>query len=151
MADPHPVPDPATLSPSLVRVLIPFIAGLVGTWLLDKGVDLDGSTVGAIVSAVIGYLYYVVARFLEVYAGDKWGYILGIRRKPVYPPGTTPAKPLGDRGAANLALLGFAAMIAGVIGLIVALVNDSHQLVVVFAIVLAVGFLCWLIDGRRTP
>ena len=83
-------PTPAAtvaLAPSLVRTLTPFLAGLLGTFLLDKlGVAVDSSTTSALLTAGIGYGYYVVARFLEVFASAKWGYILGLPKNPQYAP-----------------------------------------------------------------
>lgn len=82
----------ATLTPSLVRTLLPFLAGLIGTWLVEKfGVEVDTATVGALLTAGIGYGYYVVARFLEVFGSDRWGYILGFRKLPVYADPPLPA------------------------------------------------------------
>lgn len=91
---------PAALAPSLVRTLLPFLAGLVGTWLVEKaGVQVDTATIGALLTAAIGYVYYVVVRLLEVYGSDKWGYILGFRKLPVYAPtvpGTVVVTPTPD-------------------------------------------------------
>lgn len=99
----------STLAPSLIRTLVPFLAGLVGTWLVDRfGVNVDSTTVGVLISAVIGYGYYVVARFLEVYGSTKWGYILGIRKVPVYAEPPLPKVIVADRGEAGGTTLGTA-------------------------------------------
>lgn len=103
-ADSIEVQQPSSaLAPSLIRSLIPFLAGVLGTWLLDvSGVDLDSNVLAVALSAVIGYLYYVVARFAEVFVSDKWGYVLGIRKTPVYAPkvpGTVVAVEQGDPAA----------------------------------------------------
>lgn len=147
----------STLPPSLVRTLIPILAGLVGTWLVNTfAVTLDSATAGALVSAAIGYVYYALARFLEVYGSDKWGFILGFRKLPVY---ATP--PLGDAvvivddsperndaGAATFSGLALPLVIIGaVLILLTVTVVTSHVLLVIGVVAVVVG-LALLLVGR---
>lgn len=153
-----PVPQPvevqtpsATLTPSLVRTLLPFIAGLIGTWLLEKfGVEVDTATIGALLTAGIGYGYYVVVRFLEVYGSDKWGYILGFRKLPVYASPPLPATVVADdNGSVELGTVGGVLVLAGVLGLVFTMATAARDGVIVSIIVLAVGIALVLLGGRR--
>lgn len=69
------------LSPSLVRTGVPL---LFGGLLTKYGLDVDDPDTAILLTGVISYLYYVVARFLEVFGGAKWGYVLGIAKSPGY-------------------------------------------------------------------
>lgn len=87
MTNPTPtnVTSPSTLAPSFIRTYLPLVAGLLGTFLLKKfGVEVDTATAGAVVTVVISAVYYTIARFLEVFASEKWGYVLGFRAAPTY-------------------------------------------------------------------
>lgn len=159
----NPTPSPTgetggTLGPSLVRTGVPFIAGLIGTWLLERfGVEVDTATVGALLTAGIGYLYYVVVRFLEVYGSSKWGYILGLRKQPVYaPPESTVVADVAGRherpsdlGAASLSTAGSVLLICAVILLIIAIVSDAPFVVAVAAALIVVG-IALMVLPRRT-
>lgn len=73
------------LTPSIVRTSIPLLVGLLATYVVDLiGPKIDTVTAGALITAGGSWVYYFVARLLEVYASPKWGYILGIGRLPVY-------------------------------------------------------------------
>lgn len=156
-------PSGGTLGPSLVRTAVPFLAGLLGTWLLKTfGLDVDSATATALVSAGIGYVYYVVVRFLEVYGSDKWGYILGFRKQPTYVPAGEAAaivKPdvsgkhqKGETGAVDLGLIGIALVVGGLVGLVVSVIAGSAVSLVVFAVLIVVGVLLVAVGGpRRVP
>lgn len=86
-----------SLSPSLVRTFVPFLVGFVGSFLARHGLNINDDALSAVLVLVIGYLYYVVARFLEVYGSAKWGYILGVAKAPGYSPGDAPVgAPVGS-------------------------------------------------------
>lgn len=103
----------SNLLPSLIRTLIPVVVGV----LASLGLGYDDQNVAVLLTGVIAFVFYAVVRFLEVYAGPKWGYILGIAKSPGYSPKDPPATaPVGssrltndDRGV-------------GVVGLIAAIV-----------------------------
>lgn len=86
------------LTPSLIRTLVPMLAGLLGTWLVSLGTNIDSTVLAGFLTVVIGWVYYAVVRFLEVFSSDKWGYVLGIKAKPIYSP---PAVVIGDTAAAR--------------------------------------------------
>ena len=99
----------ADLRPGLIRTLVPFIVGPIGAWLaVHLGLPVDDVTnptgplfvlVNGALSAAFGYIYYVVARFLEVGVSPKWGYILGSRKQPVY---TEPPAVVTEHGRQHL-------------------------------------------------
>jgi hypothetical protein len=151
----------STLAPSLIRTLVPFLAGLIGTWLVDKfGVNIDSTTLGIVVSAGIGYGYYVVARFLEVYGSTKWGYILGIKKVPVYadPPlpkvivaeeNTNSRK--GELGAAPIATVGYILAVGAAVLLLIGLLSPRFDpSVVVLLLVGVLGIVLIAVDRHST-
>lgn len=76
----------ADLAPSFVRTLVPFIVGALGS---RYGLDSDDPTTSLLAQVVIGYVYYVIVRLLELRA-PQLGYLLGVNKAPVY---TTPRVP----------------------------------------------------------
>ena len=153
---PVEVQTPAgTLAPSLVRTLLPFLAGLLGTFLLDQfAIEVDSNATTALLTAGIGYLYYAAARFLEVYGSDKWGYILGFRRQPVYAP-TVPSTVIarennrGEAGEATVALIGLVLGVLGVAVLAFALIDNRHDFVVPAAVSMAIGLVLYVLGTRN--
>lgn len=150
------------LAPSLVRTAIPFLAGLFGTWLLERfGVEVDTATVGALLTAVIGYVYYVVVRFMEVFVSDRWGYVLGFRKKPVYvPPGDTAIVvadvqgrhegPLrGEGGGVDSYVVGLALVCLALAALVGGLLADSAFCVGCAVVMIVVGVLVVALSGRQ--
>lgn len=93
------------LTTSLVRTLIPIAVGALSS----LGLGAEDENVSVILAAVIAFGFYAVVRFLEVYAGPKWGYILGVAKSPGYSPADPPAPaPLltdNDHGSVVLWLL----------------------------------------------
>jgi len=69
---------------SIVRTVVPLIVG----WLLAQsvvaqaGVTEEQATTA--VTAVVQALYYVVARLLEHYVSPRFGWLLGLARRPTY-------------------------------------------------------------------
>lgn len=76
------------LTTSFIRTLVPMLVGLLGSFLTRQGMEINDDFLAAGLTVVIGWLYYVVARFLEVYGNSKWGYILGVAKAPGYTPPT---------------------------------------------------------------
>jgi hypothetical protein len=102
------VSDTSNLLPSLVRTFIPLVVGVLSS----LGFDSDEQNTSVLVTAGAAFLFYAVVRFLEVYAGPKWGYILGIAKSPGYASHTPAAAPVGrhsrpdgDLGAISLGLI----------------------------------------------
>jgi hypothetical protein len=70
---------------SIVRTLVPLIAGGVITWIVSLGVDLDKEFEGALTTVLYAGFsagYYVVARVLETYVAPKFGVLLGLAKSP---------------------------------------------------------------------
>lgn len=75
---------------SLVRTVVPLIAGFLITQLLRLGVTIDEATLTTLVEAVVTGLYYAVFRFAEMHLGAGFGWFLGAARPPQYPSTSTP-------------------------------------------------------------
>lgn len=95
----------AELKPSLVRTLAPFIVGPILAALATRlGLPLDEIKpdsalyvgVMAAVTGAFGYVYYVVARFAEVFLNPKWGYVLGLAKSPAYSAEPSPSPDTGE-------------------------------------------------------
>lgn len=130
----------AELSPSLIRTLVPMLVGLLGTWLVSLGVNIDSTVLAGLVTVAIGWVYYVVIRFLEVFSSSKWGYVLGLKAKPIYSPPVS----RGDAGQAVVAGLGPVLLLVGIVLLLIAIFTvfplwPGIVLVVLGLILLAVG------------
>lgn len=72
------------LKPSFIRTAIPFIVGFLGSWLTRQGLNINDDLLAAALVPAFGYVYYVLARFGEVFVSPKWGYVLGVKKAPVY-------------------------------------------------------------------
>jgi hypothetical protein len=70
---------------SLVRTVVPLIAGFLITQLVRLGVTLDEATVTTFVEAVVTAAYYALFRFAETRLGAGFGWFLGMARPPQYP------------------------------------------------------------------
>lgn len=72
---------------SIIRTVVPLVVALVLGWAAKVSLNLDGDAVTSIVTAVIGTLYYAIARLVEK-AWPALGSVLlslGLTRKqPVY-------------------------------------------------------------------
>jgi hypothetical protein len=69
---------------SIIRTLVPLIAGVLITQALRLGVHLDEGAVTNTVQASISGLYYTVFRGAEARLSPAWGWFLGIARPPQY-------------------------------------------------------------------
>ena len=70
---------------SLVRTVVPLVAGFLITQLVRLGVTLDQATVTTFVGAAITAVYYALFRFAETHLGSGFGWFLGMARPPQYP------------------------------------------------------------------
>ena len=73
------------LPASLVRTVVPIVAGWVVTQALRLGVHLDQASVASAVTAGLGALWYAGFRLLEHHVHPAWGWLLGWARPPQYP------------------------------------------------------------------
>jgi hypothetical protein len=84
---------PASLFPSIMRTVVPLIAGWLLTLAVNAGVTIDSGTVTGAVTVGLVLAYYLAFRLLEV-LGTKLrgtalqkfaGFLLGWARPPAYP------------------------------------------------------------------
>jgi hypothetical protein len=75
-----PVDSTSDLETSLVRTLIPVIVGAVAGWLAHHGIHEPL----VLITSVITYAYYLIARILEHYLSPKFGWLLGAAKAPAY-------------------------------------------------------------------
>ncbi|MCX4974206.1 hypothetical protein [Streptomyces sp. NBC_00620] len=84
---------PASLFPSIMRTLIPLIAGWLLSLAVQAGVEIDSEKVTSAVTIAIVLAYYLAFRLLE-FLGTKLrgtalqkaaGFLLGWARPPAYP------------------------------------------------------------------
>ncbi|MBK3572575.1 hypothetical protein JHN63_01800 [Streptomyces sp. MBT65] len=84
---------PASLFPSVMRTLVPLIAGWLLTFAVRAGVTIDSEKVTSTVTVIAVLAYYLVFRLLE-YIGTRLrgtalqtvaGFLLGWARPPAYP------------------------------------------------------------------
>lgn len=80
-----------SLFPSVLRTVVPLVAGWVITALVSIGVNFPSEQVTAVVTAVITAGYYLLFRLLEKSAptgsgaAKLFGLLLGYARPPEYP------------------------------------------------------------------
>jgi hypothetical protein len=160
MAVPAPVevqPPSSTLTPSLVRTLVPLLVGIVATWVARKlGLDPTDPVLSSVITVGFSYGYYVLARFLEVFASDKWGYILGLRKLPVYADPPLPAtviatpkdqpNPRRDLGEFSA---GGALIVVFLVLLVIALLTNTHWLFIVSLIGVVAGVVVLAVGPRN--
>ncbi|MGW0795199.1 hypothetical protein [Streptomyces sp. NPDC002692] len=85
--------SPASLFPSVMRTVIPLIAGWLLTLAVRAGVTINSTTVTSAVTVAVVLAYYLVFRVLEVIGtrlrGNALqrvaGFLLGWARPPAYP------------------------------------------------------------------
>jgi hypothetical protein len=78
-----PLKKISELVPSVIRTVTPYIVGGLITFLIKHGVNLTADqtlTLGIGVSSVL----YSIIRWAEINLSDKFGYLLGYKKKPVY-------------------------------------------------------------------
>lgn len=81
----EPTPN-GNLLPSLIRTVVPYLVGLVVTWLTSFGVAVPEETQGALsalLAFAIGTAYYLVVRIFER-RKPSVGVLLGIAKTPAY-------------------------------------------------------------------
>lgn len=98
---------------SIVRTVVPLLAGLVITGLITIGWAPDDTQqqnllaqISAVLTVIITALYYAVVRFLETHVSPKFGWLLGLAKQPTYQQGAAPydgdpvnvLPPAGDDG-----------------------------------------------------
>ena len=71
---------------SVVRTVVPLIVG----WLISAGAvkwtGLSEDDVTTAVTLAVTAVYYVVVRAAEEYVSPRFGWLLGVARKPAYTP-----------------------------------------------------------------
>jgi len=93
-----------SLFPSLMRTIVPLVAGWLITLLATVGVDFSSESVISVVTVVITAAYYTLFRLLERAAptggvAEKiFGALLGYARPPEYPKPTEPLTVAPTRG-----------------------------------------------------
>lgn len=71
---------------SIIRTIAPYIAGVVGAWLLRiLGVEIDTAAFEQMLIVVLGGLYYAIVRYLERNSNSKFGWLIGWASQPIYP------------------------------------------------------------------
>lgn len=84
-----PIPDPgASVLPSIVRTVVPYLIGLIGSFLAARGLGLDENAKANLTGLLtfgIGSIYYVVVRAVEK-SNPSAGWFLGVPKAPVYTP-----------------------------------------------------------------
>jgi len=68
---------------SIVRTLVPLVAGWIITYLVSLGFNIDQAALERVLYGVITGLYYIIERFIE----QKWpafGVLLGSTQQPSY-------------------------------------------------------------------
>lgn len=76
-----------TLFDSLVRTYVPWLAGVIITFLVSLGVPLDPEVAPALLSLLMlaaSAAYYWIARLLETHVSPKFGWLLGLAKTPAY-------------------------------------------------------------------
>ena len=76
-----------TLFDSLVRTYVPWLAGVIITFLVSLGVPLDPEVQPALLALLMlaaSAAYYWIARLLETHVSPKFGWLLGLAKTPVY-------------------------------------------------------------------
>ena len=95
--------DKGDLTPSFVRTLVPILVGIIISWALRHGFNLDQAEVGSWLTPAVTAAYYVIVRTLEKQV-PAVGWLLGLAKQPGYsdqpPPAPAPtAEPLVVAGA----------------------------------------------------
>lgn len=75
----------AVLYASVVRTVVPYIVGVILGWAAAAGIEVDDkleAALGAVLAALFGTLWYVIARVLEVYVSPRFGWLLGLAKSP---------------------------------------------------------------------
>lgn len=78
---------------SVVRTVVPWLVGTVAGWVSALGLTADKELEPTLTAALtlglsLGFaaVYYVGARLLELYVTPRFGWLLGLAKRPVYEP-----------------------------------------------------------------
>lgn len=80
---------------AIIRTVVPYLIGVLVTWLGSRGIDLPEDVqaqLSNIIAFVIGTVWYIVVRRLEK-ANPAFGVLLGAKGAPVYLPPNVPIPP----------------------------------------------------------
>lgn len=85
----QPVDDqghPTSLGPSFVRTLIPIVVSQIIAYLASQGLDAGPykELLAQLLGAVLGWVYYIGVRVLEVKVKPHFGWLLGVAKTPTY-------------------------------------------------------------------
>jgi len=68
---------------SLIRTWVPMLVGLLATWLLTLGIEIDSMAIELALVSLFSGAYYALIRWLE--GKFPWiGILLGAKRTPTY-------------------------------------------------------------------
>lgn len=67
-----------------LRTAVPFVVGLLTSLAARNGLDVDDPTINSLIGLAGGFVYYLIARVLELFKNSKWGKLLGSAKTPVY-------------------------------------------------------------------
>ena len=66
-----------------IRTYVPVLVGIVATWLISLGVDVDTAQLAVAITSLATALWYALVRLVA----QKWpqvGWLLGYQKAPVY-------------------------------------------------------------------
>lgn len=76
---------------SAVRTTTPYLVAILIGLLSRSGIDVDPTTASdltrsltVLFEVIVGTLYYIIVRWLEVNVSPKFGWLLGYAKMPVY-------------------------------------------------------------------
>lgn len=81
------------LRDSIIRTLTPVIVGAILGWLASINLPVDDGLEPALIIAITGAfqaLYYIAVRLVETYVTPKFGWLLGLKKEPLYVQSDTP-------------------------------------------------------------
>ena len=71
---------------SIIRTLVTIAVGLVTTAAVRLGVTIDTAAATALAQSIITGAVYSIVRLLEERIDPRFGWLLGVARKPAYGP-----------------------------------------------------------------
>lgn len=79
------------IGPSIIRTVAPWLAAILITWAAQHlGLTIPRGIGEEVVTAIVGSVYYGLARLAETRLGPIWGWMLGMPKAPTY---DAPARP----------------------------------------------------------
>jgi hypothetical protein len=85
-------------TPAFVRTLVPFLVGYLAT---RFGINPDDPSVALLVSALVGYGWYVVTHLVEL-RYPRFGWLLGIAKAPAYSSAPAPSPDSGEQATVTV-------------------------------------------------